>query len=741
MEGDRGESGEGAGRVHMRDNSHGGGRRAGVRLTFWWAIAAAVNMGLAARAQNAVTAVPVGFGGGVLVVNPVTDKIYVSGDTAMTVIDGATNASSAITGATAVAVDSDTDKLYGFGGIHSGVPDTPYVTVTDGVTNATTTLAGIAGPIAVNAVTNKVYVANVHGNVTVIDGATNAETAVALGALPGAIAANPVTNKVYVVNQTGNSLTVIDGATNATTVIPAGSGGPIAVNAATNKIYESNTGGNSVTVIDGVTNAATTVALESYPGAIAVNPVTNLVYVDVEGTGSVAVIDGATNAVTYVPVGDEPGVLAVNTVTNTVYVAVFHSKNVAVIDGLTNAVSTITVGTHPECVAVNEATNKVYATDDSYNVAVIDANAVPTAPVFSSEPGSQTVAEGASAVFAAPVISTPNPAFQWSLNGTALADGPGISGSQSATLLLSGASVIAGAYACTATNGAGATSSSAAVLTVMSTPTPGRLVNLSARAPVGTGPNVLITGFVIGGSAPLPVLLRASGPALIPLGVPGALADPQLQLYGGASVIDSNAGWAGNSRIASTASSLGAFAWNNPASKDSALLENLNPGTYTAVTSGTSGDSGVALAEVYDATPAGTWTTSLPHLVNLSARASVGTGGNVLIAGFVIAGSTAKTVLIRASGPALDPLGVVGTLFDPQLQLYSNGSAVAGNTGWNGDAPTAAAAARVGAFPWTDPSSDDSALLMTLSPGAYTAVVSGANGDAGVALVEVYDVP
>jgi len=725
----------------MRDNPHGGGWGDGIRLALWCAVAAGANLGPVARAQDAITTVPVGFPGGGIVVNPVTDKIYVSSGNAMRVIDGGTNASSLVPNANASVVNTVTNRIYGAGGITSGVPEHPFVTVTDGATDATTTLAGISGAIAVNAVTNKVYVANALGNVTVIDGATNATTTLMVDALQGAIAVNPVTNKIYVVNQTGNSLTVIDGATNATTVIPAGSGGPLAVNPATNRVYESNAGGDSVTVIDGATNAATSVAVGPFPGAIAVDPAANTIYVDVEGTGSVAVIDGATNATTSVAVGDEPGVIAVNTVTNTAYVAVYHSKTVAVIDGATRAVTAFAVGTHPVCVAVNESTNKVYATDDSNSVTVVDAAAVPAVPGFARQPGPQTVAAGASAVFAAPAASTYIPTYQWTLNGAALADGPGVSGSHSATLLLSGPSVLAGTYACTATNGAGSTNTRGAVLAVSATATPGRLVNLSARAPVGTGADVLISGFVIGGAAPLPVLLRASGPALAPLGVPGALADPQLLLYGGASVIDRNAGWAGNSRIASAASSLGAFAWNSPASADSALLETLNPGTYTAVASGTSGDSGVALAEVYDATPAGTWEPSLPRLVNLSARASVGTGGNVLIAGFVIGGSTAKTVLVRASGPALYGLKVAGALRDPQLQLYSNGSAVAANTGWGGDAAVASAAARSGAFPWDDPSSGDSALLATLSPGAYTAIVSGADGDTGVALVEVYDVP
>jgi hypothetical protein len=129
----------------------------------------------------------------------------------------------------------------------------------------------------------------------------------------------------------------------------------------------------------------------------------------------------------------------------------------------------------------------------------------------------------------------------------------------------------------------------------------------------------------------------------------------------------------------------------------------------------------------------------------VSARASVGSGGSVLIAGFVIGGSTAKTVLIRASGPALEQFGVTGVITDPMLQLYNvaSGGAVllASNDDWGGDPEIATAAASVGAFAWTDPASADCALLVTLPPGSYTAEVLGINGSSGVALVEVYEVP
>jgi hypothetical protein len=192
---------------------------------------------------------------------------------------------------------------------------------------------------------------------------------------------------------------------------------------------------------------------------------------------------------------------------------------------------------------------------------------------------------------------------------------------------------------------------------------------------------------------------------------------------------------------------VGAQPFTNPASNDTALYETgstaLAPTGYTAEISGASGDTGVALAEVYDATPAGTYTVTTPRLTNLSARVQVGTGGNILIAGFVIGGSSARTVLIRGSGPALTAFGVTGTLPDPLLQLnnVSTGAVIATNSAWGGGSLISSVAASVGAQPYTNPNSNDTALLITLPPGAYSAQVSGSSGDTGVALVEVYEVP
>jgi arabinogalactan endo-1,4-beta-galactosidase len=359
------------------------------------------------------------------------------------------------------------------------------------------------------------------------------------------------------------------------------------------------------------------------------------------------------------------------------------------------------------------------------------------APYFTGQPTPQTIATGSSVVFNAPASAFPSPTFQWYLNGTLIA------GATGPTLLIAGATPAnAGNYTCVASNSAGSLTSSVATLGVISTSNPGRLVNISCRATVGTGGNILIAGFVVGGAGTTgsePLLIRASGPALVPFGVTGTLADPQLQLFSGSAVLESNDGWGGGAAITTAASAVGAFGWASTTSHDAALVDNLAGGAYTAQIAGESGDTGVALAEVYDDTAA--YTATSPRIVNISARVQVGTGGNILIVGFAVGGGTARTVLIRASGPALVPFGVAGTLPDPQLQLFSGSTVLESNDAWGGNAQIRTTAATVGAFPWSSDSSNDSAILVTLPPGPYTAQVSGASGDTGVALIEVYEVP
>jgi hypothetical protein len=366
-------------------------------------------------------------------------------------------------------------------------------------------------------------------------------------------------------------------------------------------------------------------------------------------------------------------------------------------------------------------------------------------PAFVTQPVSVSVAGGTVAFNA---VADQSPTYQWWQNGATR-----ILGATDPVLVLSNASVDAGTYTCTATNSSGSTTSSAATLSVVGASNPGRLTNISCRAQVGTGGNVMIAGFVVGGagtSGPQSVLVRGTGPTLgvAPFNIPGVLPDPELTLSNvsnnPSTVVTTNTGWGGNAAIKAAAASVGAFSWSS-SSADSAVLESLPEDNYTAEISGASGDTGVALVEVYDATPGGAYTLASPRLTNLSARVQVGTGANVVFAGFVVGGSSAKTLLIRSSGPTLaqTPFNLSGTLPDPQLTLTNVGvtpnTVVTTNTVWDGSAEIKTVAASVGAFSW-GLASHDSAILITLPPGNYTAGVQGASGDTGISLIEVYEV-
>lgn len=379
----------------------------------------------------------------------------------------------------------------------------------------------------------------------------------------------------------------------------------------------------------------------------------------------------------------------------------------------------------------------------------LDGPFLPEPPTLQSQPVAQTVATNGSVVFR--IEASAGAHCQWSRNGTALSDGTvGVTtttGATTPTLMLRGVTPAdAGDYTCTVSNAAAAVTSDSAALKVIDTATPGRLVNLSCRSDVKSGDQALVVGFVLGGNAGAgsePMLVRASGPALTTFGVSDALPDPKLMLFTSASSttpIASDDGWNGDAAVATAADAVKAFPWTDPQSHDSALVQSLAAGAYTATVTSSNGASGVSLAEAYDDGDSAS-NPAAPHLINGSGRALVGTGTDVLVAGFVIGGSTAETVLIRAAGPALAKYGVSQPLADPQLQIYSSdGKLVAANTGWAGDAAISAVANAIGAFPFTDPASGDSAILLTLPPGGYTAQVSGASGDTGVALVEVYEV-
>jgi uncharacterized protein (TIGR03437 family) len=275
------------------------------------------------------------------------------------------------TGPGGVAVNSMTNKIY------VANPGINSATIIDGASNSAVTIpiAGSNEPagFAINSTTNKIYVANGNDNaVSIIDGATNSTTYVIIaGAFPLSVAVNSTTNKIYVSDGFSDNVTIIDGATNATTTLALGGGpGEIAVNSVTNKIYAITYGATSgyLTVIDGATNSTTTVAVRGSPGAIALNPVTNKIYLITYGatSGSLTVIDGATNTVTAtVPLpGVNPIRLAINTVTNKIYVATYlitSDSDVAVIDGATNSITTVALGYAAPEIVVDPVTNKIFA--------------------------------------------------------------------------------------------------------------------------------------------------------------------------------------------------------------------------------------------------------------------------------------------------------------------------------------------------------------------------------------------
>jgi acetyl esterase/lipase len=255
---------------------------------------------------------------------------------------------------------------------------------------------------------------------------------------------------------------------------------------------------------------------------------------------------------------------------------------------------------------------------------------------------------------------------------------------------------------------------------------PGKLVNVSTRVHVGSGDRVMIGGFIIRGAVRKNVVLRALGPSLAQDGVTGALADPVLQLFDSAgNLIEMNDNW---SSAPQNLVDLG-LAPTSPA--EAAISTTLPEGNYTAVLSGANGSSGVALLELYDLDPGGS------ILSNISTRGEVVSGDDPIIGGFIAGGAKPTHVLIRAIGPSLTALGVTGALPDPVLELRnSDGSLLFSNDNWRSDQEQQVLDTTI------PPTNDrESAIVATLAPGNYTAIVRDASGRSGVALVEAYALP
>jgi hypothetical protein len=275
-------------------------------------------------------------------------------------------------------------------------------------------------------------------------------------------------------------------------------------------------------------------------------------------------------------------------------------------------------------------------------------------------------------------------------------------------------------------------------------PGPASLGNISTRSFVQTGEHVMIGGFIVQGSGPKRVIIRAIGPELTQFGIPDALANPRLELHNGSgALIGTNDDWQttilGGVITTNQVSDIQNSGHAPTAASESAIIANLQPGNYTAIVNGVNNTTGVALVEVYDLAPAAS-----SSLANISTRSFVQTGGHVMIGGFIVQGSGPKRVIIRAIGPELTQFGIPDVLANPRLELHNGSGALIGtNDDWqttilggvitsnqvsdiqnSGRAPTAAS---------------ESAIIANLQPGNYTAVVSGVNNTTGVGLVEVYD--
>jgi sugar lactone lactonase YvrE len=386
---------------------------------------------------------------------------------------------------------------------------------------------------------------------------------------------------------------------------------------------------------------------------------------------------------------------------------------------------------------VVDGSGNLYVADASNNL--IRKGTLNGSPQITAQPTDQYTAVGGSATFSVTASGSGTLTYQWNFGGSA------ISGATGSSYTVTNAQASnSGAYTVTVTNSNGSVTSSAGNLYVNTGSSGARLINIATRALVGTGGNILIPGFVIGGSGTETLLIRADGPSLTAFGVSGALAAPSLTLTSQATgaTLATNTGWGTNSnpaQIASVAVQVGAFALAS-GSADCAVIVTLQPGAYTVQVSGVGNTTGVALAEVYEVAYTGT-----ARLVNIATRATVGTGGNILIPGFVIGGTGVEELLVRGDGPALTAFGVSGALAQPSLTVTSQatGATIGSNTGWgtnSNPSQISSIAVSVGAFAFATGSAD-SALIVNLQPGAYTMQISGVGGTTGVGLAEVYEVP
>jgi hypothetical protein len=261
----------------------------------------------------------------------------------------------------------------------------------------------------------------------------------------------------------------------------------------------------------------------------------------------------------------------------------------------------------------------------------------------------------------------------------------------------------------------------------VSYPSRSHLANISTRINVGVNDNVLIGGFIVSGSQPKQVIVRALGPSLTAAGVAGAMANPMLELHDSTgALIASNDNW----QTGGQASQISASGLAPSNALESAIIATLPSGNYTAIVRGVNSTTGIALVEVYELD------STTTRLMNVSTRGQVGVNDAVLIGGLIVSGSQPKQLIVRALGPSLTAAGVAGAMVNPMLELHdSTGALIASNDNWQ----TGGQASQITASGLAPSNALESAIIATFPPGNYTAIVKGVNNTTGVGMVEVYD--
>lgn len=603
-----------------------------------------------------------------------------------------------------------------------------------------------------NPITNRIYVAHMFAGVDVLDGSTYDTADLGPTTEVDAIATNPVTGKVYVVasNNAGLfTLVVIDaasGTVTATVTLPA-FGTVMAVNPVVNKIYVAND--SQLMIVDGASNAVSTTPLHPGFKTLAVNPATNQAYVawfDPFGDPGIALIDANTNAVNRLPVNPIPrGSMAFNTRTNRLYIAdqrglgvldvragtysivvptpgvirvavdesldkVFVSvagesfdgtpNRIVVVDGATHATAAVPINTTPTGEAnglvVNPVTHKVYGASNGANWLVeIDASTLALTQVtIGNNPYGLAIDPVANKVYAA------------------LFGGKAVAVLEGATRTVTTIPFAAGLFQAAAE------------------PISGRVFAIGVNGPIRMitpARNVLANHAVamsVNGGA-FPTVANPVATFTVCCGY--APTDPPVrEVY------------------ARAGDTYGTFLPMGVGSPVSSTIPGIGPGlNYVKAFAFDAME-----ATLWNPGAGGSWLVGAPcvfplivpdaptRLTGLSTRAQVLTADNRPIAGFIIDGYWPKQVIVRARGPSLTALGVAGALANPTLDLYSGTTLLASNDDWGNGAN--AAAVRSSGFAPGNPA--ESAILTTLDPGAYTAIMGGVGGTTGVGIVEVFEV-